>query len=107
MTTTKVKPPCSHVFFFFSFLLLVSASLAQSDLDVLLKLRTALAAPNSTALGDWVGPSSSSSPPFPHCSFTGVTCDADSRVVSLNLTSVGLFGHIPPPKSVSSATSST
>ncbi|XP_030453345.1 receptor protein kinase CLAVATA1-like [Syzygium oleosum] len=91
---TKLKPPCNHVVFFF-FCLFVSASLARSNLDVLLKLKTAMVGPSSAALGDWVG---CSSPPQPlaHCSFTGVTCDADSRVVSLNLTSVGLSGYIPP-----------
>ncbi|KAI6706265.1 hypothetical protein NL676_009227 [Syzygium grande] len=63
-----MKPPCNHVFFFF--LLFSSASLAQSDLDVLLKQETALAMPNSAAFRDWI--------------------------VSLNVTSIGLFGHFPP-----------
>ncbi|KAF8023555.1 hypothetical protein BT93_F0919 [Corymbia citriodora subsp. variegata] len=99
--TTKMRPPCNRVFFFFSsssfFLLVVSASLARSDLDVLLKLKTAMVGPPSAALGDWVdSSSSSSSQPLPHCSFTGVTCDNGYRVVSLNLTSVGLLGYIPP-----------
>ncbi|KAK3423768.1 hypothetical protein EUGRSUZ_H00964 [Eucalyptus grandis] len=92
---TKTNPPCNGVFFFF--LLFFSASLAQSDLDVLLKLKTAMVGPSSAALGDWIDSSSSSSPPpLPHCSFTGVACDDGSRVVSLYITSVGLSGYIPP-----------
>ncbi|KAK3415387.1 hypothetical protein EUGRSUZ_H01012 [Eucalyptus grandis] len=52
--------------------------------------------PPSDAIGDWVDSSSSSSPPpFLHCSFTRVTCDAGSWVVSLNITSVGLSSYIP------------
>ncbi|KAK3432991.1 hypothetical protein EUGRSUZ_D00508 [Eucalyptus grandis] len=89
----RTKPPCNGVFFFF--LLFISASPARSDLDVL--SRTAMVGPPSAAIGDWVDSSSSfSPPPFPHCSFTKVTCDAGSWVVSLNITSVGLLGYIPP-----------
>ncbi|XP_039155400.1 receptor protein kinase CLAVATA1-like [Eucalyptus grandis] len=91
----RTKPPCNGVFFFL--LLFISASLAQSDLDVLLKLKTAMVEPPSAAIGDWVDSSSSFSPlPFPHCFFTEVTCDVGSWVVSLNITSVGLSGYIPP-----------
>ncbi|GMN24731.1 hypothetical protein TIFTF001_049165, partial [Ficus carica] len=60
-----------------------------SELDVLLKLKTAMIGPKGSGLDDWL-PSSS------HCSFSGVTCDEESRVTSLNVTNLRLFGYLPP-----------
>ncbi|GMY28235.1 receptor protein kinase CLAVATA1-like [Fagus crenata] len=71
--------------------LLFSACCSYSDLDVLLKLKSAMTGHNGTGLKDWV-----SSSPKAHCSFSGVSCDEDSRVVSLNVSSTPLFGFLPP-----------
>ncbi|WCJ35078.1 Leucine-rich receptor-like protein kinase family protein [Euphorbia peplus] len=79
------------VILFFS----VNCTATLTDFDVLLNLKSSLVGPNSSALHDWL-PSPS---PSAHCTFSGVTCDVDFRVVSLNLTSSshgGLFGFLPP-----------
>eukprot|EP00257_Ricinus_communis_P000758 XP_002510557.2 LOW QUALITY PROTEIN: receptor protein kinase CLAVATA1 [Ricinus communis] len=76
-------------------LLLLAATCCSgySDAELLLKLKSSMIARNGSGLQDWE-PSPS---PSAHCSFSGVTCDKDSRVVSLNLTSRhGFFGFIPP-----------
>ncbi|KAI3460412.1 hypothetical protein Pfo_017075 [Paulownia fortunei] len=67
---------------------------AYSDLDTLLKLKSSLVGPSSSGLQDWATPLSSS--PSAHCSFSGITCDPDARVMSLNVTNVPLFGTLPP-----------
>ncbi|KAB1200717.1 Receptor protein kinase CLAVATA1 [Morella rubra] len=64
----------------------------SSDLEVLLKLKSALVGPKGLGLEDW----SDSSSPTAHCSFSGVSCDEDSRIVSLNLSYIPLYGFIPP-----------
>nr|CAD1830481.1 unnamed protein product [Ananas comosus var. bracteatus] len=46
------------------------------------------AGPRGSGLGDWDSPST-------HCGFSGVTCDAESRVVALNLSFVPLRGSLP------------
>ncbi|CAH9067942.1 unnamed protein product [Cuscuta epithymum] len=66
----------------------------ENDLDTLLKLKASMVGQGSTSLGDWSAANSSS--PAVHCSFSGVTCDGDSRVVSLNISHVPLFGTLPP-----------
>lgn len=63
---------------------------AYSDLETLLKLKSSLIGPNGSGLADWVDSTRS------HCSFSGVTCDADSRVVSLNVYLTPLHGVVPP-----------
>lgn len=78
---------------FFICLMMFSRGFAYGDLQVLLKLRSFMIGPKGSGLEDWVDDSSSL---FPHCSFSGVSCDEDSRVVSLNLSFVTLFGSIPP-----------
>ncbi|KAK4787362.1 hypothetical protein SAY86_011195 [Trapa natans] len=83
------------------FLLLSTAcsSSSYSDLDILLKLKAAFIGPAGSGLHDWVAPNSSSvSVPAAaaHCNFSGVSCDGDSRVVSLCVAFVPLFGYIPP-----------
>ncbi|XP_065847836.1 receptor protein kinase CLAVATA1 [Euphorbia lathyris] len=75
----------------------VTCTANYSDFEVLLKLKSSMIGPNGSGLHDW-SPSPSPSPsPSAHCFFTGVTCDTDLRVVSLNLSShQGLFGFLPP-----------
>ncbi|KAL0347486.1 UNVERIFIED_CONTAM: Synaptotagmin-2 [Sesamum calycinum] len=63
---------------------------AYSDLDTLLKLKLSLIGSSGSGLRDWAAPPPSS--PSAHCSFSGVTCDADSRVTSLNVTNLPLLG---------------
>ncbi|KAF3446798.1 hypothetical protein FNV43_RR11978 [Rhamnella rubrinervis] len=77
-------------------LFLLSLCCGYSDLDALLKLKTALIGPNGSGLVDWVQPSSSSSSSSAHCSFSGVTCDGESRVIALNISNQPFFGMIPP-----------
>ncbi|KAL0360528.1 UNVERIFIED_CONTAM: Leucine-rich repeat receptor-like kinase protein HAR1 [Sesamum radiatum] len=67
---------------------------AYSDLETLLKLKSSLVGPSGSGLHDWAAPPSPSS--SAHCSFSGVTCDADGRVTSLNVANVPLFGTLPP-----------
>ncbi|CAN4094004.1 unnamed protein product [Withania somnifera] len=52
-----------------------------------------MVAPDSTGLLDW---NNNTNDPFAHCSFSGVTCNNMSRVISLNISNVPLFGTIPP-----------
>ncbi|PSS19857.1 Receptor protein kinase [Actinidia chinensis var. chinensis] len=82
-----------HLLQILSILFLLSlSSHAYSDLEVLLKIKASMIGPTGSGLEDWVD---SASPPS-HCSFSGVTCDGDSRVTSLNVSSVPLFGTVPP-----------
>ncbi|XP_076959499.1 uncharacterized protein LOC143635593 [Bidens hawaiensis] len=68
----------------------VDHSQALSDLDTLLKLKSSLVAPPATsALPDWT-------PTRSHCTFSGVTCDENSRVTSLVIGDVPLYGTLPP-----------
>lgn len=65
----------------------------SDDLNVLLKLKDAmLAVPGGDALRDWTNSTS----PSAHCFFSGISCNEDARVVSISITNVRLFGHIPP-----------
>nr|GMD87497.1 receptor protein kinase CLAVATA1-like [Ipomoea batatas] len=77
----------------FHFLLLFHTTLiyAYSDLDTLLKLKASLVGPGSSELGDWVAGNSQA-----HCFFSGVACDQDSRVISIAISAVPLFGSLPP-----------
>ena len=59
-----------------------SRGFAYRDLEILLKLKSAMIGRNSSGLRDWVDDSSSF---FPHCSFSGVSCDKDSGGVSQRL----------------------
>lgn len=84
-------------FAFLSLLLSTRCYSYSDDLDVLLKLKAAFTGPGGSGLHDWVAPDSSSSPSTAaHCSFSGVACDGDFRVVSLVVAFVPLFGYIPP-----------
>ncbi|PHT84967.1 Leucine-rich repeat receptor-like serine/threonine-protein kinase BAM2 [Capsicum annuum] len=78
------------IFFFFAFTIN-----AYSDLNTLLKLKESLVAPRSSGLVDWTN-NTENNDPFAYCTFTGVTCNNNSRVISLNITNVPLFGTIPP-----------
>ncbi|KAJ6390977.1 hypothetical protein OIU77_025063 [Salix suchowensis] len=78
---------------FLCFLLLILVPLftpciGYSDLEVLLKLKTSMYGRNGTGLEDWVASPAS---PTAHCYFSGVKCDEESRVVSLNVS----FGYLP------------
>uniref|UniRef100_A0A1J3JQG5 non-specific serine/threonine protein kinase n=1 Tax=Noccaea caerulescens TaxID=107243 RepID=A0A1J3JQG5_NOCCA len=73
-------------------LLLFSQCFAYTDMEVLLKLKSSMTGPNGDGLHDWVHSSS----PTAHCSFSGVSCDNDARVVSLNVSFTPLFGTISP-----------
>ncbi|PKI45647.1 hypothetical protein CRG98_033963 [Punica granatum] len=94
MGSPQARVPSLLCFAFSS--LLLSACSSSSDLDVLLKLKPALTGPGGSGLHDWVAPNPSSLSPTAHCSFSGVSCDRDSRVVSLYVVFVPLFGYIPP-----------
>nr|POF12127.1 receptor protein kinase clavata1 [Quercus suber] len=74
------------------FLLFSACSSSYSDLEVLLKLKSAMKGPKGADLKDW----EVSSSPAAHCFFPGVSCDDDLRVVSLNVTDIKLFGFLPP-----------
>ncbi|KAK3231853.1 hypothetical protein Dsin_003734 [Dipteronia sinensis] len=90
-TTTSSR---SLYIFVFSLLLILPFSpscSAYSELDVLLKLKSSMIGPKGSGLNDW----KASSSPSAHCSFSGVRCDEDSRVVSLNVSFASLFGTIP------------
>ncbi|XP_059460313.1 receptor protein kinase CLAVATA1-like [Corylus avellana] len=73
------------------FLLFSACKTNGGDLEVLLKLKSAMTGPKGSGLKDW-----NSSSPTAHCFFSGVSCDKDSRVVSLNVTSSPLYGFLPP-----------
>ncbi|KAF5455754.1 hypothetical protein F2P56_025300 [Juglans regia] len=91
MTTSFTFSIFVHVAFVFLLFSPCSSTYAN-DLQVLLKLKSAMTGPNVSALLDW----EDSSSPTAHCSFSGVSCDEDSRVVSLNVSLIPLFGFIPP-----------
>ncbi|KAF8410421.1 hypothetical protein HHK36_002950 [Tetracentron sinense] len=81
----------------FSSLLLYISSISlafsissSTDADVLIKLKTAMIGPEGSGLNDW----KLSSSPASHCSFSGVVCDERSRVTSLNVSFVPLYGSI-------------
>ncbi|GMN24876.1 hypothetical protein TIFTF001_043827, partial [Ficus carica] len=82
--TTPILLHISFILFLFS----VTCH-GHSELNLLLNLKTAMIGPTGSGLGDWV-PSSS------HCSFSGVTCDDESRVIALFVTNLPLFGYLPP-----------
>ncbi|XP_057956085.1 receptor protein kinase CLAVATA1-like [Malania oleifera] len=66
----------------------------ERDLEILLKLKSTMveATRGLRVLEDWVHSLS----PSAHCSFSGVSCDNDSRVIALNVSYLPLFGSIPP-----------
>nr|XP_010941307.3 leucine-rich repeat receptor-like kinase protein FLORAL ORGAN NUMBER1 [Elaeis guineensis] len=78
------------------FLLLLFSSLPlllvshDGDFDTLMKLKDGLHGPAGNDLHDWdpSGPT--------HCSFSGVTCDADARVVALNVSYIRFHRPLPP-----------
>ncbi|WVZ02832.1 hypothetical protein V8G54_023638 [Vigna mungo] len=65
-----------------------------SDMDALLKMKDSMKGHKAKedSLSDWKFSTSLSA----HCSFSGVQCDQDLRVVAINVSSVPLFGHLPP-----------
>ncbi|XP_052189791.1 receptor protein kinase CLAVATA1-like [Diospyros lotus] len=74
---------------------LLSSCDAHSDLEALMKLKSAMLRPRGSGLDDWQWHHNSSS--SSHCSFSGVTCNQHSRVITLNISpSVPLLGTIPP-----------
>lgn len=74
------------------FLLFSACETYGGDLEVLLKLKSAMTGPKGSGLDNW----EESSSPTAHCSFLGVSCDKDSRVVSLNVSYTHLYGFLPP-----------
>ncbi|ESQ27554.1 hypothetical protein EUTSA_v10018069mg [Eutrema salsugineum] len=74
------------------FLLLFSPCFAYTDMEVLLNLKSSMIGPKGDGLHDWLH----STFPAAHCSFSGVSCDSDARVVSLNVSFTPLFGTISP-----------
>ncbi|GKU90124.1 hypothetical protein SLEP1_g4164 [Rubroshorea leprosula] len=76
---------------FFLILLLFCSCNGYSDLEVLLKLKSSMTGPKGSGLEDW----EDSEPPSAHCDFSGVRCDEEYRVISLNVSFVPLFGVIP------------
>jgi hypothetical protein len=62
----------------------------SSDLEVLLKLKSSMIGHKGSGLKDW----KFSLSPTAHCSFSGVSCDQDSRVISLNVSNIPLYGII-------------
>ncbi|XP_030481483.1 receptor protein kinase CLAVATA1 [Cannabis sativa] len=81
---------CQILLSFLCFLFLTTTSSSgNSELDVLLKLKTAMTGPKGSGLEDW-------KPSSPYCSFSGVTCDSESRVNTLVVRNLPLFGYLPP-----------
>ncbi|KAH0455866.1 hypothetical protein IEQ34_015898 [Dendrobium chrysotoxum] len=60
------------------------------DLDALVRLKAAMVGPGGKGLRDWNEADGNT------CSFSGVTCDRDSRVVALNITFCPLNGTLSP-----------
>ncbi|KAG1359423.1 leucine-rich repeat receptor-like kinase protein FLORAL ORGAN NUMBER1 [Cocos nucifera] len=86
----EMKPyPALFVFILFSSFPLFFAS-SDGDFDALLKLKDGLIGPAGDGLHDW-DPFAST-----HCSFSGITCDADDRVVALNISYVRFHRALPP-----------
>ncbi|KAK7818467.1 receptor protein kinase clavata1 [Quercus suber] len=63
----------------------------SSDYEVLLKLKSSMMGPQVSGLEDWKHYLS----PTTHCSFSRVSCDHDSRLISLNVSNIPLFSFIP------------
>ena len=82
---------CLHVTLLL-FLFSACPTTHSSDYEVLLKLKSSMMGPQGSGLEDWKHYLS----PTAHCSFSGVSCDHDSRVISLNVSNIPLFGFIPP-----------
>ncbi|EOA33573.1 hypothetical protein CARUB_v10019714mg [Capsella rubella] len=74
------------------FFLFFSPCLAYTDMDVLLTLKSSMIGPKGDGLHDWTHSPS----PAAHCSFSGVSCDGERRVISLNVSFTPLFGTISP-----------
>ncbi|KAM0942395.1 putative transferase, protein kinase RLK-Pelle-LRR-XI-1 family [Dioscorea sansibarensis] len=68
-----------------------SSSSPMSDLQTLLDLKSSMLSPSGSGLHDW----HSTALPPDHCSFSGVTCDSDSNVISLNISFTPLHGILP------------
>ncbi|XP_016647018.1 PREDICTED: receptor protein kinase CLAVATA1 [Prunus mume] len=84
---------CQILTICFMIFLLCSACGGYSDLHALLKLKSAMIGPKGSGLEDW---NTSSLSPSSHCSFSGVSCDRDFRVVALNVSNQPLLGTLPP-----------
>nr|XP_043632977.1 receptor protein kinase CLAVATA1-like [Erigeron canadensis] len=83
-----------------TFIFLLEFSYGYSDLDALLKLKASMVlTPTGSGLYDWKAPKRNSSHVSNysnlHCSFSGVSCDENSRVTSLNISNTPLSGTIP------------
>ncbi|KAK9062750.1 hypothetical protein SSX86_019939 [Deinandra increscens subsp. villosa] len=89
----NMNPLISLLIFIF-----VVSSNGLSDLDALLKLKKSMVvAPATSGLDDWRPPRVPNSiVSNSHCSFSGVSCDENSRVTSLIISNVPLYGTIPP-----------
>nr|XP_043632982.1 receptor protein kinase CLAVATA1-like [Erigeron canadensis] len=77
---------------------LLEFSNGYSDLDALLKLKASMVlTPTGSGLYDWKAPAKRNSSRVSnlHCSFSGVSCDENSRVTSLIISNTPLFGTIP------------
>ncbi|KAH0990620.1 hypothetical protein GBA52_002103 [Prunus armeniaca] len=84
---------CQILTICFMIFLLCSACGGYSDLHALLKLKSAMIGPKGSGLEDW---NTWSLSPSSHCSFSGVSCDRDFRVVALNVSNQPLLGTLPP-----------
>ena len=82
---------CLHVTLLL-FLFSACPTTHSSDYEVLLKLKSSMMGPQGSGLEDWKHYLS----PTAHCSFSGVSCDHDSQVISLNMSNIPLFDFIPP-----------
>ncbi|KAI4316952.1 hypothetical protein L6164_024874 [Bauhinia variegata] len=84
---------CLYVLLWLHLTICTSTSTTYSDLDALLKVKAAMKSSKAKgpALEDW----KYSSSPSAHCSFSGVTCDNNSRVIHLNVSLTPMFGHLP------------
>ncbi|CAM8945615.1 unnamed protein product [Rhodiola kirilowii] len=89
----------ARLLFFTLFSLLTYVSEAQ-DIQALMKLKSAMVGSSNLALRDWQYPpsTSTSSSAAAHCSFSGVVCDEEFRVTSLNVSFLPLLGGSLPPE---------
>ncbi|XP_019448478.1 PREDICTED: receptor protein kinase CLAVATA1-like [Lupinus angustifolius] len=74
-------------------LICMSVCSAFSDMDALLKMKESMKGKGAKveALQDWKFSTSVSA----QCSFSGVKCDQNLRVISLNISFIPLFGSVP------------
>ncbi|XP_047316766.1 receptor protein kinase CLAVATA1 [Impatiens glandulifera] len=94
-TTTTMINRSSLIPILIHLLLLFTSIQSLTDFDILLKLKASMVSQSGDGLHDWQ-PSLTQSSSSAHCSFSGVTCDDEFRVISISISNASLFGKLPP-----------